>query len=1030
MITADALTSELSRCLSNVTSITPDVLRGERAAEGGSPYAVYFFALSSDLREWADNLEERQDEIIGPSYFRTPGDLRWNHYLYLLTSTEATAGNEFSGLKRVIEEDRAYARKFVLTEAELPETLEALRPLRHTTLDVVQQDVVGKWTKRLVENQLGVVLDKRTVAETVREISTGTIRNSPVSAIRSAVSSTQTPRLTEFIDALEVVDYRDWPSQRRFENLGTVNLIVGANGAGKTSLLDAIEFLYCLENLRTPAPANARLRVKLRGQLAWTDVRATSSNTEAKRRNFEWYGQRDLRGSTLPNSFARFNYLSTDEAALLGQKDADLGFEEMMSRLVAGPQAAELWDHMGRLQEALETERSRQRAIINEAVLRRKTLEQLVAATESIPRLSDPSLSAIVEDLSRLGWKGSVTRENFESNVVPRLNRAWSLVRQIAAVKLSSGLGSRAEIRSALGVAEQTLLDVDVSLQRISNLDEADRYDVLSRGTALEAIDVAGALKSAHELGAFELMNNARRMQDEISALQMRVAQWRAPDTVPVWISDLSAPLSSELLRTAHALSENVERTASLEIQLDLLRQAQSASFSLVAEIRSLAKKLLREVPTEGRCPICATEFEVGGLERQLEVLEGESTVDRTAPILDALLKAQETQSDLQGRLDLLTHLSNYLDRSGQETDIKVPLDALRALMRERSELVLLQEAHSRLLSRLSELALAGIDDQEAHRLQMSANALGINPLAPSEIEAAKIHNVNEVARIDSLMASRAEERAAILLSLRSKVRIGANVVGSIDEIVERLLEERNLLQSVVGLIVELEEFLAISDDTTVVALAPLLESAAITAANFAKALEDESNSRSPSADPVGQLEEVDAQMQTLVAAELAVLGAIQTLTTIAREDSLHAATEAELHSAQEETNRIFRRIHSPHEYGVRRDSRAPLFRLDGTSSAVTLRNVSTGQRAAFVLSVFLAMNAKLQSAPPVLLFDDPVAHIDDFNALSFLDHLRDLALTEERQVFYATADSRLAGLFEHKFSFMGDQFKRIDLNR
>jgi hypothetical protein len=45
-------------------------------------------------------------------------------------------------------------------------------------------------------------------------------------------------------------------------------------------------------------------------------------------------------------------------------------------------------------------------------------------------------------------------------------------------------------------------------------------------------------------------------------------------------------------------------------------------------------------------------------------------------------------------------------------------------------------------------------------------------------------------------------------------------------------------------------------------------------------------------------------------------------------------------------------------------------------------------------------MNAKPQTAPPVLLFDDPVAHIDDFNSLSFLEHLRDLALAETRQIF------------------------------
>lgn len=65
-----------------------------------------------------------------------------------------------------------------------------------------------------------------------------------------------------------------------------------------------------------------------------------------------------------------------------------------------------------------------------------------------------------------------------------------------------------------------------------------------------------------------------------------------------------------------------------------------------------------------------------------------------------------------------------------------------------------------------------------------------------------------------------------------------------------------------------------------------------------------------------------------------------------------------------------------------------------------------------------------------MVLIDDPVAHVDDLNALSFLDYLRDLAVTSKKQVFFATADARVAALFTRKFGFLGDDFKRIDLAR
>lgn len=75
-------------------------------------------------------------------------------------------------------------------------------------------------------------------------------------------------------------------------------------------------------------------------------------------------------------------------------------------------------------------------------------------------------------------------------------------------------------------------------------------------------------------------------------------------------------------------------------------------------------------------------------------------------------------------------------------------------------------------------------------------------------------------------------------------------------------------------------------------------------------------------------------------------------------------------------------------------------------------------------------MNSRLKSGPRVTIFDDPVAHVDDINTLSFLDHLREIALARERQLFLATADSKLAGLSARKFRFMGEQFRHVELTR
>lgn len=66
-----------------------------------------------------------------------------------------------------------------------------------------------------------------------------------------------------------------------------------------------------------------------------------------------------------------------------------------------------------------------------------------------------------------------------------------------------------------------------------------------------------------------------------------------------------------------------------------------------------------------------------------------------------------------------------------------------------------------------------------------------------------------------------------------------------------------------------------------------------------------------------------------------------------------------------------------------------------------------------------------------MILMDDPIAHIDDLNSLSFLDYLREIVLTGRRQIYFATANDKLATLFERKFDFLGvEGFRRFDLGR
>jgi hypothetical protein len=51
-------------------------------------------------------------------------------------------------------------------------------------------------------------------------------------------------------------------------------------------------------------------------------------------------------------------------------------------------------------------------------------------------------------------------------------------------------------------------------------------------------------------------------------------------------------------------------------------------------------------------------------------------------------------------------------------------------------------------------------------------------------------------------------------------------------------------------------------------------------------------------------------------------------------------------------------------------------------------------------------------------------------NSLSFLDFLRFFILNEGKQIFFATANNKLARLFQKKFEYLADDFQMVELLR
>jgi exonuclease SbcC len=91
--------------------------------------------------------------------------------------------------------------------------------------------------------------------------------------------------------------------------------------------------------------------------------------------------------------------------------------------------------------------------------------------------------------------------------------------------------------------------------------------------------------------------------------------------------------------------------------------------------------------------------------------------------------------------------------------------------------------------------------------------------------------------------------------------------------------------------------------------------------------------------------------------------------------------------------------------------------------------SLSSGQRAALALAIFITNNLAHETAPPLMLLDEPFAYLDDVNTVSFFNLLIELATREERQIIFATANQDIADLLERKAG-NSDHFNREKLPR
>lgn len=990
------------------------VARCERTYNGRLR-SVFFVSAASGVPEQAQ-VDEIQKTVVAPSYYASRDESRWNHYLVFVVPSSDTPDE--AKRRAEIESDTSYAKKLVVPEAELGTFL------RRGVDEHVQgasnaYSLQLAWSQALQEAGLEAIDSEDSRTSVIRAIRAG-YRTSGGKAVRPVIDT----QPLAFLRHLSIRQFGSRSLKGEF-TFGRVNLIRGVNGAGKTSLLESIEHFLC------GGLSRGKSVEKLDASATFTNIDRVVIYQQRpasyyQQRDLKWYGRKTNQRNRLYEAFARYNFLSADAAVEFSRDEEQRDLTTGLSRVALGPEAGFTWDRIQQVHGDIGPQLG--------------SLQKEITALESQLGRVGARLSALsipAPELASRSTHVSTLLEKLGIHVDAEALTTSAGLQQMASIRLFLDSAPE-ELPPTLDAVQAQAKDLEGTLERIRELEAQQRANV----TRLAEID--GSLKSAESLRrCVERLSSYVRVRYAESLARLADIERAEAPTLPTHDSLLLIQSEVEKVRSLQGLEEPIssiyekvkEEVSRLRLALDHTGAAFESALSrteerrvLTAQLRTTALQLVRAHPDDS-CPLCRTSMSVESLLQRIE----EVVVDVDSAQIAAMEGA---------RSKLLAELSASLERQGLIASLieGFPLIASHSLSAVLKMVYAGEEEKARRAADRSAL-LGGIRDLQAQGFSQQEYQ-GLLIRFESDVVPHLDASRQGLEQIDQATAH-VESRYATALVDRAKcVAEGETILRHISEVSIRLGCGSDVsaakFKAARGAAARRKFMSAFSDLPSDVqtranaGLREFVEAAQMTLDQVSSLSDDLRDSSARNLEVVALNEESKAltsALSKLMKERENLKGAHDALSKLIREHSLERGLNEFLSSNLQAIQSIFQKIHVPNELRLSNLAACELIRnSDGSSASLT--QISTGQRAAFVLSVFITLNMSLRSGPPMMLVDDPVAHVDDMNSLALLDYLADIAETGRRQIFFATADEKLANLFEKKMGFMGSEFTVIALDR
>ena len=987
---------------------------------------TYFIDYGDNNFEF--DLNDYQEKYISSEYYNNSGNEQWNFYLIFIRESYSELD------KHRIEKDSIYTRKFVFTPDELVDYFDYQKSEK-----AVDADVINLWKEKLKEVDLDEVYSNAPYAQAVpRYLTKEVIKDEESNQVSSNIN---TDLSIKKISRLKLnPNYRKYPIKRDF-SLGKVNLIKGVNGTGKTSFLEAIELSIAGKNYSNPTSVeeNGSINAEYNDDNAFIDDYTPNNNAKYRQRDIAWYSSAYKSGNELYRAFNKYNFYDSDAAYNLSH-DSDINsLSKYLSSIALGPEFNRIQDRLFGFKERLLKENNNRKKELGEA---KNNIKEASKIIDSVKLKSNPDdkFKTFLEYSKEINWTKKLPK-NYDENYndfIEDHHTSQSHINSLNQFLPTIKLRTKKSWEEELEKLQKALF----ACNKIKSEIEIDKKGIESNKVLLNKKNISfQILKSAKkyfdEKSSFELL----KLSDQISKVSIEIKRDSRALEIIESISDLDAfdsntnfaNLKSVQIRKQTNL---LEKQKKLKLKIKNLKVNLNKLQSIISEIKSYGKQYITLNNKAEECPLCDTKFEHEVLEERISKIEKNIKENVSIDEFNKELIDVEKELLIINILIKNTHLIEkaisiiHSDDSYSELKLNEIKSQFKLVKNRNSKNI---ESNSGFKMLKQELEDKGFYEVEFKEIKEEfENYFSEMKFSFSEKTMFEKQYLALKKELSDISNSTSKIKEKLLLNEKAQNKIIEEVAPSFNLIeYEKDFNYRiELLKTGIVNFNSLKDFFAYSEEEDISNLSQKLDKLHILYEDIKKSIRDQKElvlANKLINDSKSRIKILEPDCNRLDSG-------LEVIFDILSNHNESTILGDFIKDNEIEIQEIFQNIHSPNEFSkiIFSDSENSIYlkrRIEDVE--VPINKISTGQRSALALSIFLALNKKLKNGPNLILFDDPVTYTDDLNILSFLDYLREIVINENRQVVFATASQKLAGLFETKFAFLGEtEYKTFEFER